>query len=77
MGTMAQENATFYYCDPEKNTECRKTCCAHCLTITEGGVCFITCHREFAREDVNGEPVIYNERRRPQNDDPNFHLMEI
>ena len=56
---MEQEGATVYYCDPEKNTECRKRHCAHCLTILEGGVCFITMRREFARTDANGEPVIY------------------
>ncbi len=60
---MGTEGATLYYCDPEKNKECRKICCAHCLTIEEGGVCFITYKREFAREDANGRPVIY--RRKP------------
>jgi len=74
---MEREGATVYYCDPEKNTECRKICCAHKMTILEGGTCFITYDLKFARTDANGEPVIYNERRRPQNDDPNFHLMEI
>lgn len=57
---MEREGATVYYCDPEKNKECRKRSCAHCLTITEGGTCFITFKREFARTDANGEPVIYS-----------------
>ena len=56
---MEQDGAVMYYCDPDKNTECKKRMCAHCLTILEGGVCFITMHREYARTDANGEPVIY------------------
>ena len=60
---MERDGAVMYYCDPEKNTECRKTACAHCLTITEGGVCFITMKRECARTDANGVPVIYDPRR--------------
>ena len=56
---MEQDGAVMYYCDPDKNMECKKNICAHCLTITEGGNCFITMRREFARTDANGEPVIY------------------
>lgn len=56
---MEKDGAIMYYCDPEKNTECRKRMCAHLYTLTEGGVCFITMKREFARNDANGNPVIY------------------
>lgn len=54
-----EDGAVLYYCDPEKNVKCRKYGCAHCLTITEGGVCFVTMKRECARTDANGNPVIY------------------
>ena len=61
---MEQDHAIMYYCDPEKNADCRKSCCAHCMTIEEGGVCFITLHREFARTDANGDPVTYEPKRK-------------
>lgn len=60
---MEQDKAIMYYCDPEKNTECRKIGCAHTMTLEEGGVCFITMQREYARTDENGDPVIYNRER--------------
>lgn len=85
---MEQDHAIMYYCDPEKNADCRKSCCAHCMTIEEGGVCFITLHREFARTDANGDPVTYEPKRRKfpsggagsagrQKTVSNFHQMEI
>ena len=33
---------TLYYCDPEKNTECKKNSCAYVLTREEGGICDAT-----------------------------------
>ena len=62
-----KNGATLYYCDPEKNTECRKTGCAHVLTKTEGGVCFITLREEYARLDSNGRPMIYQKKGDEQN----------
>ena len=46
---------TFYLCDPEKNTACRKTNCAYnpkafCRD------CFTTSKAECARIDEDGEP---------------------
>ena len=31
-----------YKCDPEKNSECEKTCCQSC--------CFLTTHKEFSKD---------------------------
>lgn len=64
-------SAVLYYCDPEKNTECRKMGCAHLFTRTEGGVCFITFQREFARTDGNGRPLIYKIKTRKTEDEKN------
>lgn len=51
--------ATLYWCDPEKNTECRKTSCCYVLSQIEGGVCCATFRRAFAQLDRNGQPMIY------------------
>ena len=50
-----KEGAVLYWCDPEKNTPCRKLSCRHVLTLTEGGVCEATFHPEFALTDENGK----------------------
>jgi hypothetical protein len=41
-----------YYCDPEKNTECRKTMC-----FRKGGPCKRTSNPEYAKKDENGNPI--------------------
>ena len=56
--------ATLYYCDPEKNTECKKRGCAYIFTRLEGGVCCATLHREYARTDEKGNPVEYKRIRK-------------
>lgn len=58
------DEAILYYCDPEKNTECRKMGCAHLFTAIEGGVCFITLKKECARLDRNGNPMIYDPEKK-------------
>lgn len=45
---------TWYFCDPEKNTECRKTRCAYKPDPVEG--CFATSKKDCARLDFHGEP---------------------
>lgn len=45
---------TLYVCDPEKNTECKKT---SCMINEWGGLCALTTKREFAKTDENGEPI--------------------
>ena len=50
---------TLYYCDPEKNIACRKTCCAYLLTPEEGGICAVTFIPEHARTDSDGNPIEY------------------
>ncbi|MEA5047433.1 MAG: hypothetical protein VB034_02370 [Eubacteriales bacterium] len=46
-------NKTPYYCDPQKNTPCRKRRCA-----LFGGLCCITFDPEYALCDPNGNPQI-------------------
>ncbi|MBP3573247.1 MAG: hypothetical protein J6J71_01415 [Prevotella sp.] len=41
-----------YKCDPEKNTECKKTIC-----FTNGGECSATTNPEAAITDENGKPI--------------------
>lgn len=55
--------AVLYWCDPEKNTGCRKTICRHVLRLSEGGVCEATFHPEFALTDENGEPMVYEKQK--------------
>lgn len=43
--------AELWYCDPQENTECRKTSC-----YLVGGPCHLTKKRECALV-VNGEPL--------------------
>lgn len=44
-----------YACDPEKNKMCQKTDCKyrHLLNL-----CYCTTHKEFAKVDKNGNPVV-------------------
>ena len=58
------DEAVLYWCDPEKNTECRKTGCRYVLRPCEGGVCEATFQQAFARLDENGEPMIYDKQPR-------------
>lgn len=44
-----------YICDPEKNTECDKQCCA--ATSDEWPYCTLTTKPEFAKQDENGQPI--------------------
>lgn len=63
------DEAVLYWCDPEKNTECRKMSCRHVLTLAEGGVCEATFNPAFALLDENGKPMIYEkhvDRKRRQ-----------
>lgn len=48
---MSEEKAR-YLCDPEKNTECRKTMC-----FQKGGPCKRTSNPEYAKKDENGNPI--------------------
>ena len=57
------DEATLYWCDPEKNTECRKMGCRYVLRPCEGGVCEATFRRAFARLDENGVPMIYEKQK--------------
>ena len=41
-----------YECDPDKNTDCRKTGC-----YTIGGPCHCTSHEEYARRDLLGYAI--------------------
>ena len=41
------DDVHLYECDPDKNTECRKTGC-----YKVGGECHMTKNKEFAREDT-------------------------
>lgn len=45
------DKITFYKCDPEKNTECKKTDC-----YINGGMCDGTTHAEYARTDEAFKP---------------------
>lgn len=42
----------FYRCDPEKNTECRKSGC-----YTRGGECKATSKMACAIRDADGNPI--------------------
>lgn len=59
-----KDQATLYWCDPERNTECKKLGCRYILRPEEGGVCEATFRRAFARRDGNGEPMIYDKQPR-------------
>ena len=43
----------FYRCNPELNKECRKTACQK--------ECTLTTHKEYARTDEFGKPIIVDE----------------
>lgn len=47
---------TLYLCDPNKNTECKKTSCLY----GDGKYqqCDATTKKEFAKLDENGEPIL-------------------
>lgn len=45
-----------YFCDPNKNTECKKTSCLY--AVGKYKECDATSHREFAQLDENGEPKV-------------------
>ena len=50
---------TFYKCDPEKNTECRKSRCA--LAKKRGriaGECEATSNPDFAMLNEDGKPIV-------------------
>lgn len=51
--------ATLYWCDPEKNTECKKRACAYRFPRMRGGLCKATFRRAFARTDESGVPMVY------------------
>ena len=42
-----------YLCDPEKNTECKKTAC-----YINDGPCKCTMNPAYALTDLNGDPII-------------------
>ena len=42
----------FYYCNPEKNTDCKKTAC-----IITGGECALTTNENFAMIGQDGNPI--------------------
>lgn len=44
---------TFYRCNPELNKECKKWSCQK--------ECTLTTHKEYARVDESGEPIIIDE----------------
>ena len=60
--------ATLYICDPEKNEECRKFGCAYLLGPEEGGTCYCTFERSYAREYSDGTPMIYERGKRGKKD---------
>lgn len=39
-----------YFCDPNKNTKCKKTNCAY---LFDNGECLMTTHKEYAK-DIDG-----------------------
>lgn len=45
---------TLYVCDPEKNTECKKTACSAKDVVLP---CSLTTKAEFAKTDENGQPI--------------------
>lgn len=44
---------TFYRCNPELNKECKKWSCQK--------ECTLTTHKEYAKLDKDGDPIIINE----------------
>lgn len=52
----AKLQTTLYICDPEKNTECKKTSCK----AYKHGECDLTTKRETAKLNDDGEPIIYS-----------------
>lgn len=56
MEPIRHEPRTWYFCDPEKNTECTKTFCAYKPDHIAG--CFATSKKDCARTDFNGEPCV-------------------
>lgn len=46
-----------YLCDPDKNTECRKTSCYHMNMNPQYGVCKYTTHQEYSKD---GKTYIYD-----------------
>jgi len=54
-----QEWFALYICDPEKNTECRKTGCRYMLTAEKGGMCNVTFKKECARIGPDGKPEVF------------------
>ena len=46
-----------YICDPEKNTECDKRCCAATDYKKWPYYCTLTTKPEFAKQDENGQPI--------------------
>lgn len=64
MRTDTQGRIIWYWCDPEKNGECRKSSCSHLMTAQEGGICEITSRAEYARVDAQGNPIEYDFKTR-------------
>ncbi len=62
MEPIRHEPKTWYFCDPEKNTECTKETCA-CNPANEGweDACKTTSKKEYAKLDENGEPCVNQE----------------
>lgn len=50
--SLKMRNATLYECDPEKNTECKKTAC-----YIYGRECRLTTNAKYAKKDKNGNPL--------------------
>lgn len=46
---------TLYICDPDKNTECKKTVCA--TYNKKFAFCYMTTEEKFAKRDENGQPI--------------------
>ena len=59
---MQTDTATLYWCDPEKNTECRKLGCRYVLRLIEGGICEATFNPAFALRDEYGQPMVYEKQ---------------
>lgn len=47
----------FYYCDPDRNTECKKRICH--IREKPWARCELTRNQDFAKTDQNGIPLIY------------------
>ena len=56
------DEAILYYCDPNRNTKCRKAGCLYVLRPCEGGACDATFNRAFARLDGKGKPIVYKKQ---------------